>query len=62
MIYLLLKSSLYKALEISAQFVTYEDTGHEIKSEMIDDIVAFFEANSGDKIVEIVLHQYPSQK
>ena len=51
--------SIYKALGIPAQFVTYEDTGHEIKSEMIDDIVAFFEANAGDKIVEIVPHQYP---
>ena len=52
--------SIYNALEIPVQFVTYEDTGHEIKSEMIDDIVAFFEANAGDKIVEIVPHQYPS--
>ena len=40
-----LSQSIYKTLEIPAQFVTYEDTGHEIKSEMIDDIVAFFEAN-----------------
>ena len=50
--------SIYKALEIPAQFVTYENTGHQIKSEMIDDIVAFFKANSGDEIVEIVPHQY----
>ena len=54
--------SIYKALEIPVQFVTYEDTGHEIKSEMIDDIVAFFEANAGDKIVEIVPHQYPLEE
>ena len=51
--------SIYKALEIPAQFVTYENTGHQIKNEMIDDIVAFFEANSGDEIVEIVPHPYP---
>ena len=51
--------SIYKTLEIPAQFVTYENTGHQIKNEMIDDIVAFFEANSGDEIVEIVPHQYP---
>ena len=38
---------------------TYEDTGHEIKDEMIEDIAAFFQANSGDEIVEIVPHQYP---
>ena len=55
-----LSQSIYKTLEIPAQFVTYEDTGHEIKSEMIDDIVAFFAANAGDKIVEIVPHQYLS--
>ncbi len=54
-----MSQSIYKALEIPAQFVTYENSGHEIKSEMIDDIVAFFEANSGDEIVEIVPHQYP---
>ena len=52
--------SIYKALEIPAQFVTYENTGHQIKREMIADIVAFFEANSADEIVEIVPHQYPS--
>ncbi len=52
--------SIYKALEIPAQFVTYENTGHQIKDEMIDDIVAFFEANSGGEIVKIVPHQYPS--
>ena len=51
--------SIYKALEIPAQFVTYKNTGHEIKDEMIDDIVTFFEVNSGDAIVEIVPHQYP---
>ena len=52
--------SIYKTLEIPAQFVTYENTGHQIKDEMIDDIVAFFKANSGNEIVEIVPHQYPS--
>ena len=55
-----MSQSIYKALEIPAQFVTYENTGHQIKSEVIDDIVAFFEANSGSRIVEIVPHQYPS--
>ena len=55
-----MSQSIYKVLEIPAQFVTYENTGHQVKSEMIDDIVAFFEANSGDEIVKIVPHQYPS--
>ena len=52
--------SIYRALGIPAQFVTYENTRHEIKDEMIDNIAAFFEANAGDEIVEIVPHQYPS--
>ena len=54
--------SIYKALEISAQFVTYENTGHETKREMHNDIAAFFKANAGDEIVEIVPHQYPSEE
>lgn len=55
-----LSQSIYEALGIPAQFVTYNDTGHEIKGEMIDDITAFFEANAGDEIVRIVPHQYSS--
>ena len=51
--------AIYKALGIPAQFVTYENIGHQIKNEMIDDIVAFFEANSGDEIVEIVPLKVP---
>ena len=54
--------SIYKALGIPAQFVTYENAGHEITSEMIDDIVAFFETNSRNEIVEIVPHQDPSEE
>ena len=54
--------SIYKALGIPAQFVTYENAGHQIKAEMIDDIVAFFQTNTGDEIVEIVPHQYPSEE
>ena len=47
-----MSQSIYKALGIPAQFVTYENTGHEIKPEMIDDITAFFQANSGDEITD----------
>ena len=57
-----MSQSIYKALEIPAQFVTYENTRHEIKDEMIEDIAAFFQANAEDEIVEIVPHQYPSQE
>ncbi len=51
--------SIYKELEVPAQMVTYNGTSHAIRSEMIDDIVKFFSANSGDAIVEIEPHQYP---
>ena len=56
-----MSQSIYKALEIPAQFVTYENTRHEVKDEMIDDIVAFFEANSGTEIVEINPYQYSDE-
>ena len=54
--------SIYTALGIPAQFITYESTRHEIKTEMIDDIAAFFEANAENEIVEIVPHQYPLEE
>ena len=57
-----ISQAIYKALDIPAQFVTYENIGHEIKAEVIEDIVAFFEANSEAEIVEIVPHQYPSNE
>lgn len=57
-----LSRSIYKALGIPAQFATYNNTGHEIKDEMIDDITAFFQMNAGDDIAEIIPHQYPSQE
>ncbi len=57
-----MSQAIYTALGIPAQFVTYENTRHEIKTEMIDDVAAFFEANAGDKIVEIVPHQYPLEE
>jgi len=54
-----ISQTIYKQLRIPAQFVTYNDTGHAIKKEMVDDITRFFAANSGDSIVEIEPHQYP---
>ena len=53
---------IYKALDIPAQFVTYENTRHEIKPRMIADIVAFFKANSENEVVEIIPHQYRSEE
>ena len=38
-----MSQSIYKTLEIPAQFVTYKNTGHEITDEIIEDIVDFFQ-------------------
>lgn len=54
--------AIYRELGIPAQFVTYESTGHEIKTEMIEDVVAFFKANSDAEIVEIDPHQYGPER
>ncbi len=43
---------------INAQFVTYNGTHHQIRSEMRDDIIRFFQQNSGKEIVHIIHHQY----
>jgi hypothetical protein len=51
--------SIYRELAIPAQCVTYNGSAHEIKPEMIDDIVKFFRANSGSGFVPIQPHQYP---
>lgn len=40
----------------SIQFHVYKGIGHEISYSMMDDIVAFFKANNGDKIVKITPH------
>lgn len=40
------------------QFVMYNNTKHEIKSEMIDDIIEFLKSNTGEDIVHIKPHQY----
>ncbi len=50
---------------INAQFVTYNGTHHQIRSEMRDDIIRFFQENAGNEIVHISPHQYefvPFQK
>jgi hypothetical protein len=51
--------SIYRELAIPAQCVTYNGSAHEIKPEMIDDIVKFFRANSGAGFVPIQPHEYP---
>ena len=44
---------------IPAQFVTYENIGHEIRPETIDDVVSFFAANRGENFVKIEPHTIP---
>ncbi len=51
--------SIYRELTIPAQCVTYNGSGHEIKPEMIEDVVKFFRANSGKGFVRIQPHEYP---
>jgi hypothetical protein len=51
--------SIYRELGIPAQCVTYDGTGHEIKPEIIEDVVEFFRANTADGFVEIEPHEYP---
>ncbi len=55
----LVSQSIYRELGVPAQCVTYNGSGHEIKSEMIEDVVAFFRANSGEGFVPIRPHEYP---
>jgi hypothetical protein len=51
--------SVYRELGASAQLVTYNGVSHEIRREMLDDVVKFFKANAGDSFVKIEPHQYP---
>jgi len=51
--------SLYRELDLPGQRVMCNGSGHEIESEMIDDLVKFFRANSGNGFVPIPPHEYP---
>jgi hypothetical protein len=51
--------TVYREKLPRAQCVTYNGVGHAIKDEMINDLVKFFEANSGDAYVAIEPHAYP---
>jgi hypothetical protein len=51
--------TIYREKLPCVQCVTYDGVGHAIKDEMIDDLVKFFEANSGDAYVAIEPHAYP---
>gem|GEM_PF-483216 len=51
--------SIYRELGVPAQCVTYNGAAHEIRPEMIGDVVAFFRANSGEGFAPIQPHEYP---
>ncbi len=51
--------SIYRDQKLPVQCVTYNGTHHTIKEEMLEDLVEFFQANSGDEFVRIDPHSYP---
>ncbi|MHC4757894.1 MAG: hypothetical protein ACYTE8_04490 [Planctomycetota bacterium] len=54
-----LSQKIYQEQNINAQCVTYNGISHRIENEMLQDVIKFFKANSGDKYVVIEPHQYP---
>ena len=54
-----LAQKIYKDQDIDAQCVTYNGVSHSIKEQMLDDVVKFFKANSGETYTPIEPHQYP---
>ena len=57
-----LSRKIYRQQKLSAQLVTYNGVGHSIKSQMLDDVINFFKANSGEKYVAIKPYEYPLVK
>lgn len=43
----------YNELDIPAQFKLYENTGHQLTEEKLDDIIDFFKNNAGNQLNEI---------
>jgi beta-lactamase regulating signal transducer with metallopeptidase domain len=57
-----LTQEIYNQQKLPAQFVTYDGVGHTIRSQMQDDVVNFFKANSGENYAQIKPYEYPSAK
>ena len=53
---------IFNQLEIHAQLVTYNATGHEIRDEILGDVVAFLSANLGEKRRTIDPVNYPYEE
>lgn len=54
-----ISQSIYQQKLARAQCVTYNGVAHSIKDEMLNDVVKFFKANSGNSFVAIEPHAYP---
>ncbi|MCP4261583.1 MAG: M48 family metalloprotease [Planctomycetes bacterium] len=54
-----LSRKIYRQQKLLAQLVTYNGVAHAIKSEMLDDVIDFFKANSEEKFVRIEPYEYP---
>ena len=52
----------FDQLKINAQLVTYNATGHEIRDEILDDVVAFLSANLGETRTTIDPVQFPFEE
>ena len=57
-----LSRKIYRQQKLHAQLVTYNGVGHSIRSQMLDDVINFFKANSGEKYVPIKPYEYPLVK
>ena len=49
---------IYQDENIPAQFVTYQSTAHQVRKEMLEDTIRFFEKNMGPSNEEITPHEY----
>jgi len=57
-----LSRKIYHQQKLPAQLVTYNGVKHSIRSQMLDDVIAFFKANAGEKYVAIKPYEYPVVK
>jgi len=48
-----LSRKIYRQQKLNAQLVTYDGVGHSINNQMLDDVIDFFKANTGEKYVPI---------
>ena len=53
---------IYLQQKLPAQLVTYNGVGHSIQSQMLDDVIDFFKANTGEKFVRIKPFEYPRRQ